>query len=74
MVAKYVDASHNQRDYFSFYDYEYELDVSKQLELMPQLKSMDVGLKEAYEWYIDHKEDVRKKPFFTYIDTRLKDL
>lgn len=74
MTAKYVDASHNQRDYFSFYDYEYELDVTKQLELMPKLKSMDEGLKEAYEWYTDHKEDVRKKPFFTYIDTKLKDL
>ena len=74
MTAKYVDASHNQRDYFSFYDYEYELDVTKQLALMPELKSMDEGLKEAYEWYTDHKEDVRKKPFFTYIDTRLKDI
>lgn len=74
MTAKYVDEGHNQRDYFSFYDYEYELDVTKQLELMPDLKSLDEGLIEAYEWYKEHKEDVRKKPFFTYIDTRLKDL
>lgn len=74
MEAKYVDARHNQRDYFSFYDYEYELDVTKQAELMPAVKPLDEGLKEAYEWYIAHKEDVRKKPFFEYIDTRLKDL
>jgi len=74
MVAKYVGEGHNQRDYFSFYDYEYELDVTRQLALMSSLKSMDEGLKEAYEWYKDHKEEVRKKPFFTYIDTRLKDL
>lgn len=74
MTSKYVDASHNQRDYFSFYDYEYELDVTRQMELMPEVKPLDEGLKEAYEWYIAHKEDVRKKPFFEYIDSKLKDL
>ena len=74
MSVKYVDASHDQRDYFSFYDYEYELDVTKQMELMPEVKPLAEGLKEAYEWYIAHKEDVRKKPFFEYIDSKLKDL
>ena len=73
-VVKYVTGEHNQRDYFSFYDYEYELDVTKQTELMPNVKSLNKGLKEAYEWYTNHKEDVRTKPFFTYIDTKLKDL
>lgn len=73
-AVKYVAGEHNQRDYFSFYDYEYELDVTKQMELMPTVKPLLEGLKEAYEWYMAHEDEVRKKPFFTYIDTRLKDL
>lgn len=30
----YVTEHNNQRDYFSFYDYEYSLDLSKQSELL----------------------------------------
>lgn len=60
-----------QRNYFSFYDYEYVLDVSKQYELMPDVKSMDEGLKEAFEWYICNADKVNKKPFMEYIDNQL---
>ena len=34
----------DQRKYFSFYDYEYYLDVSKQRELMPNEKDLYKGL------------------------------
>lgn len=60
-----------QRNYFSFYNYEYYLDVSKQVELMPETKPLDEGLKEAFEWYKDNTDKVNKKPLFDYIDKNL---
>ncbi len=68
----YVDNSHSQRDYFPFYDYEYSLDVSRQKALLLGTKSLKEGLQESYEWYQSHKEEVRRKPFFEYIDTVLR--
>ncbi len=67
-----VDASHQQRDYFCFYDYAYELDVTKQGHFMQNTKPLLEGLKESYEWYRNHRELVNKKPYFNYID-RLED-
>ena len=60
-----------QRNYFSFYDYEYMLDVSGQCELMPDTKPLSQGLSEAFEWYRENTDKVNKKPFFNYIDNRL---
>ena len=60
-----------QRNYFSFYDYEYYLDVSSQYELMDNVKPLDQGLVEAFDWYINNKDKVNKKPFFEYIDSTL---
>ena len=60
-----------QRNYFSFYDYEYYLDVSKQCELMPETKPIYEGLQEAFEWYKNNAHQVNKKPFFDYIDKNL---
>ena len=57
-----------QRNYFSFYNYEYYLDVSKQYELMPDTKPLEDGLKEAFEWYVGNMDKVNKKPFVEYID------
>lgn len=74
LSVRYVDKSHNQRDYFSFYDYEYELDVTKQMALMPEFKPFSDGLKESYAWYMLHQDEVRKKPYFAYIDTNLREL
>lgn len=42
----YVTNHDNQRDYFSFYDYEYALDVSRQNELLSEQKDLYDGLKE----------------------------
>lgn len=58
----------NQRDYFSFYDYEYALDVSLQRELISETKSLETGLRESFEWYINHKDDVIRKNYIDFID------
>ena len=57
-----------QRKYFSFYDYEYLLDVSKQHELMPNEKDLYEGLKESFMWYRDNSDKVDKKPYIEFID------
>lgn len=57
-----------QRNYFSFYNYEYYLDVSRQYELMSDVKPLKDGLKETFEWYRNNMEKVNKKPFLEYID------
>ena len=61
-----------QRNYFSFYNYEYCLDVSKQEELMPDTKPLSEGLNEAFEWYKNNKDKVNKKPYIEYIDNNLQ--
>ena len=60
-----------QRNYFSFYDYEYFVDVHKQYELMPKTESMEAGLKDALEWYLSNPEKVNRKPYLTFIDSNL---
>lgn len=57
-----------QRNYFSFHDYEYYLDVSKQYKLMEDVKPLKEGLNEALEWYMNHSDKVNKKDFLDYID------
>lgn len=61
----------NQRDYFSFYDYEYRLDVSKQKTLIADTKDLETGLQESYEWYVEHKNDVARKNYIEFIDKKL---
>lgn len=61
-----------QRNYFSFYNYEYYLDVTKQQELLPQTESLADGLKEAFEWYQENQDKVNKKPYFEFINENLK--
>lgn len=60
-----------QRNYFSFYDYEYQLDVSEQYKLMRDIKPMFEGLKESFEWYKNNTEKVNRKPYFDYINKKL---
>lgn len=56
-----------QRNYFSFYDYEYALDVHRQNQIYPQTISLDAGLREAAEWYLGHESEVNKKAYFDYL-------
>ena len=68
-----VDSSIKQREYFPFYDYEYELDVTRQESLMTDTKSLFDGLKEEYEWYRDNKDSIyNRKPYAEFIDNNLK--
>lgn len=61
----------NQRDYFSFYEYEYFLDVGRQRELLPNTTGLVQGLKEAADWYLAHRDLVARKPYLTYIDDHI---
>lgn len=67
-----VDAGYPQRQYFSFHDYDYYLDVSKQRGLMMNTKPLLEGLRESYEWYRKNENLVNKKPLMKYIDEELK--
>ena len=69
---RFVEPSIEQRSYFSFYDYEYFLDVEKMLELMPEAKPLEDGLKQSYAWFKDNRAEVRRKPFFEFIDKNLR--
>lgn len=61
-----------QSRYFSFRDYEYRLDVSRQCELMPDTKPLLEGLKESFAWYRNHQEFVEKRPYLEYIDQHFR--
>lgn len=66
-----VDSHIEQRNYFCFYNYEYYLDVSSQYQLMKEVKSLDEGIKESFNWYKNNSEKVTKKPFLEYIDKNM---
>lgn len=72
-VPEFVRVSREveQRSYFPFYRYEYYLDVEKQSVLLSDTKPLDQGLKEAFAWYLQHSEQVRKKPLLEFIDQKL---
>lgn len=57
-----------QKNYFSFSNYEFHLDVSSQYELMQETKPLREGLEDAFEWYKHNSEKVSKKPYLDYID------
>lgn len=63
----YVTNYNNQRDYFSFYDYEYSLDISRQFELLIKQKDLFEGLKESYEWYKNNFGEIIKKDYINFI-------
>ena len=60
-----------QRNYFSFYNYEYYLDVSRQGKIYPETIALEDGLKDAAEWYLEHSGEVNKKPYFEFIDENI---
>ncbi|WP_234121645.1 NAD-dependent epimerase/dehydratase family protein [Clostridium hydrogenum] len=63
----YVTNHDNQRDYFSFYNYEYALDISRQNALLPEQKDLFKGLKESYDWFKDNPNEVIKKDYIKFI-------
>lgn len=67
----FVSGDIPRRSYFPFFDYEYVLDVKGQLELMPNVKSMEQGLYESYKWYKSNRDSVRRKPLIEFINDNL---
>ena len=63
-----VYAQIEQRNYFSFYDYEYALDVSLQKSIFPKTTDLKEGLKQSYLWYKENKDKVNKRDYFGFID------
>lgn len=72
-VFRNISSDVEQRRYFPFYDYSYCLDVTKQLELLPDTKPLPEGLQESFVWYLAHPELVKKKPLLEYIDQNDKE-
>lgn len=68
---RYVSAEYEQRQYFPFRDYEYYLDVTRQSELLTDLKPLETGLKESYEWFKNNRELIVRKDYFRYIKGHL---
>lgn len=66
-----VDAEVPQRSYFPFLNYAYQLDVSQQTALLPQLTPLADGLAESYAWFREHRELIRRKPLMAFIDANL---
>ena len=57
--------------FFPFHDYDYFLNVDKQLELMPETKPLAQGLREEYAWFQEHRDGVNRKPMMEYIENHL---
>ncbi|MDE5763915.1 MAG: NAD-dependent epimerase/dehydratase family protein [Ruminococcus sp.] len=61
----------NQRMYFPFRNYEYILDVTKQTEIMSDVKPLSKGLQQSYEWYRNNRELIIRKDYLQYIKNNL---
>lgn len=64
---KLAPKEHFARNYFCFYDYDYSLDVTEMLKLMPVTKSLKQGISEEYKWYMQNAEAVSKRGYIDYI-------
>lgn len=71
-VLRFVEQDIDQRSYFPFYNYEYKLDVGKMLKLMPDVKSLEEGLKQSYEWFRENRNEIRRKSLIEFIDKYLR--
>ena len=70
----FITEHENQRDYFSFHNYEYALDVQCQKKILSTTINIYDGLKESYEWYLNHQGDVVKKDYIKFIDENFDNL
>lgn len=70
-VLVYVDGAIPRRSYFPFHDYDYRLDVTAMSELMPEVKLLDEGLRQSYEWFAANRELIARKPLLEFIEDNL---
>ena len=47
------------------------LDVQKQQQLLPDTVPLADGLMECSSWYMDHENEVKKKPYLQYIEEHM---
>ena len=62
---------HPQRSFFCFHEYAYHLDVAAQSALMPDVKPLDAGMREAYQWFRENRDAVIRRPYMEYIDNNI---
>ncbi|MBQ4050944.1 MAG: NAD-dependent epimerase/dehydratase family protein [Oscillospiraceae bacterium] len=68
---RYV-TGHEEYRYFPFRNYFYHLDTTKQEAILPGVRDLAKGMKEAYEWYKSHPDaELRTKPYMEYIDEHI---
>lgn len=66
-----VNEQVEQRAYFCFHPYEYQLHVEKQQALLPTFTPVTKGLEASLAWYLSHPGSVNQKPYLDYIDKQL---
>lgn len=63
----HVQEKADQASYFCFRDYEYMLDVKKQMSVLTHVKDFREGLFESFLWHQSHPEDVKRMPYLDFI-------
>ena len=63
-----------QRSYFPFYDYQYELDVSRMNRILSDLTPLEDSVAGSYEWFRNNRELIIRKPLIQFIDSELKEI
>lgn len=58
----------NPYKYFCFPGYQYVLDVKRQSQILGETKDFEVGLKESFEWYVEHQDEVERCGYIEFID------
>ena len=66
-----VNSDVKSTDYFSFADYQYEVDVSKQMKLIGETYNFEQGIKESWAWYQNNEVIVNKREYQAFIDNNL---
>ena len=68
VIFKNVNEEIEQRNYFSFYNYEYKLDITRQKNLLKETTNLREGLRESYCWYKNNKDKVNRKAYLDFIN------
>ena len=68
VIFKNVNEEIEQRNYFSFYNYEYKLDITRQKNLLKETTNLKEGLRESYCWYKNNKDKVNRKAYLDFIN------
>lgn len=72
LEAVHVYDHDNPRDYFSFSNYEYVVSAKHQKEILKETIDFKTGLKESFNWYLKHQEDVLRRDYIDFIDQNFK--